>query len=140
LKNQSKWIQIFFNNSSFIIHFFIKGMKQNKKRFVGLFISFLLIGITNVVGQGFITTWQTTTANESITIPTTGTGYNYAVDWGDTDSDVSQTGDATHIYTAAGTYTVTITGTFPRIYFNNGGDRTKIKSIDQWGSSAWTSM
>ncbi|MCP4456431.1 MAG: BspA family leucine-rich repeat surface protein, partial [Cytophagales bacterium] len=32
----------------------------------------------------FITTWQTTTASESITIPTTGgSGYNYTVDWGD---------------------------------------------------------
>lgn len=31
----------------------------------------------------FITKWQTTTAGESITIPTTGGGYNYDVNWGD---------------------------------------------------------
>src|SRR5690606_28212129 len=35
----------------------------------------------------FITTWETTTANESITIPTTGGGYNYTVDWGDGGTD-----------------------------------------------------
>ena len=35
----------------------------------------------------FITKWQTTTDNESITIPTTGTGYNYSVDWGDGSED-----------------------------------------------------
>lgn len=29
----------------------------------------------------FITTWQTTTASESITIPTTGLGYSFTIDW-----------------------------------------------------------
>ena len=69
------------------------------------------------------------------TIPTTGTGYNYNVDC---DNDgvneaTAQTGDYTCNYAAAGTYTVRIkdntglgTG-FPRIYFNNGGDRLKLR-------------
>jgi len=88
----------------------------------------------------FITTWQTTTSGESITIPTTGAGYNYTVDWGDGSTPTAQTGDATHIYTNPSTYTVKITGTFPRIYFNNTGDKLKIKTIAQWGANAWTSM
>ncbi|MGL1886616.1 MAG: BspA family leucine-rich repeat surface protein, partial [Reichenbachiella sp.] len=88
----------------------------------------------------FIMTWQTTTANESITIPTTGTGYNYTVQWGDGQSSSSQTGDATHNYTTAGTYTVSISGTFPRIYFYNSGDKTKIQTIEQWGNISWGSM
>jgi len=100
----------------------------------------LLVTAITFAQNDFITTWQTTTASESITIPTTGSGYNYAVDWGDGNTSTAQTGGATHIYTAAGTYTVKITGTFPRIYFNNTGDRNKIMTIEQWGTNAWTSM
>ena len=88
----------------------------------------------------FITTWQTTTASESITIPTNGSGYNYQVDWGDGNVVSGYTGDATHTYTTAGTYTVSVTGDFPSIYFNGGGDRTKIQTIEQWGDIAWTTM
>ncbi|GAA4276691.1 hypothetical protein GCM10022259_14150 [Aquimarina mytili] len=90
--------------------------------------------------NAFITTWQTTTANESITIPTTGSGYNYAVDWGDGVVENGFTGDATHQYTTAGTYTVKITGNFPRIFFNDGGSKNKILTVEQWGTIAWQSM
>jgi len=31
-------------------------------------------------------------------------------------------------------------GNFPKIYFNNSGDKDKIISIDQWGSQVWGSM
>lgn len=88
----------------------------------------------------FITTWETTTPDESITIPTTGGGYNYRVDWGDGTVTTGHTGDATHIYAVAGTYTVKISGDFPRIYFNNTGDRLKIKSIEQWGNIVWVNF
>ena len=88
----------------------------------------------------FISTWRTTTANESITIPTTGTGYNYTVHWGDGTSESGQTGNATHTYASAGDYPVSIGGVFPRIYFNNGGDKSKIRDVTQWGNTAWTSM
>ncbi len=92
----------------------------------------------------FITTWQTTTDSESITIPTTGTGYNYTVNWGDGNTESGFTGDADHTYTTAGTYTVAITGDFPRIYFNDGSSSNpstlKIQSIEQWGDQVWTSM
>ena len=91
----------------------------------------------------FITTWQTTTPSESITIPTTGGGYNYNVNWGDASpDDTGVTGSVSHVYTTAGTYTVTITGTFNRIFFNgNATNAPKIQSIVQWGSTrAWTNM
>ncbi len=88
----------------------------------------------------FITTWQTTSGNESITVPTFGVGYNYDINWGDGNSDFGVTSSATHTYTVAGTYQVSITGSFPTIYFNNTGDKDKIISIDQWGSNNWTSM
>ena len=89
----------------------------------------------------FITTWRTTTDNESITIPThIGSTYNYNVDWGDGMVNFGYTGATTHTYTTASTYTVSITGDFPRIYFNNEGDKDKIISIDRWGDIAWSSM
>jgi len=94
----------------------------------------------------FITTWKTdnpgTSNSTSITIPTTGSGYNYDVDW-DNDGTFDQTGitgDVTHDFGTAGTYTIRIQGDFPRIYFNFSGDRQKILSIDQWGGIAWSSM
>ncbi|MCR9290332.1 MAG: BspA family leucine-rich repeat surface protein, partial [Bacteroidetes bacterium] len=94
----------------------------------------------------FVTTWKTdnagTSNSTSITIPTTGGGYSYDVDW-DGDGfweDFGVTGSITHDYGTAGTYTVRIRGDFPRIFFNNGGDKDKILSIDQWGNINWTSM
>ncbi len=94
----------------------------------------------------FVTTWKTdnpgTSNSTSITIPTTGGGYNYSVDW-DNDGVADQTGltgNVTHDYGTAGTYTVRIKGTFPRIFFNNGGDKSKVMSVEQWGSNNWINM
>ncbi len=94
----------------------------------------------------FVTTWKTdnpgTSNTTSITIPTTGLGYNYDVDW-DNDGvfdNFSVIGDITHDYGSAGTYTVTIRGDFPNVYFNNSGDKEKILTIEQWGAQQWTSM
>ncbi|MDD3868316.1 MAG: BspA family leucine-rich repeat surface protein [Candidatus Absconditabacteria bacterium] len=90
----------------------------------------------------FITTWQTTTANESISIPTVGGGYNFEIDWGD-GSTGSYQGTApvvSHTYGELGIHTVMIRGLFPRIYFNNTGDKDKILTVEQWGDIEWTSM
>jgi len=102
----------------------------------------------------FVITVQTdntgTSANTEFTIPTTGTGYNYNVDCNNdgTDEITGATANYTCDYGAtglnlgAGTYTVRIkdnsglgTG-FPRIYFNNGGDKDKLLTIEQWGGLA----
>ena len=93
----------------------------------------------------FVTTWRVAAADLDITIPTTGNGYNYAVDWGDSMSDTAQNGDATHTYATPGSYTVRISGSFPRFwgFGNNSADRThrtKIIAINQWGNQRWTSM
>ncbi|MEQ8361525.1 MAG: BspA family leucine-rich repeat surface protein [Cyclobacteriaceae bacterium] len=103
----------------------------------------------NTVFNAFVTTWKTDNPGSSndnqITIPTTGTGYLYNVNWGDGMTDTDVTGDITHTYAAPGTYTVSITGAFPRIYFNAGSflpdkDSKKILTVQQWGDVAWTSM
>ena len=94
----------------------------------------------------FVTTWKTdnpgSSNSTSITIPTTGSGYNYNVDWNN-DGIFDQfgiTGNITHDFGVAGTYTIRINGDFPRIYFNHGGDKLKILSVNQWGNINWTSM
>ena len=96
-------------------------------------------------------------AGDTFTIPTTGSGYNYSVNWGLNSNNnltnfVGQgnsqgpgyTGDATSpTYTNAGTYTIQIGmfgDTFPRIYFNNGGDKDKMRNIVKWGEFQWTSF
>ncbi len=93
----------------------------------------------------FITTWKTdnpgVSADNQITIPThPGETYNYTVDWGDGNSDTNVSGSITHTYNVPGIYQVSIEGTFPRIYFNESGDKDKILNIKQWGNIAWTSM
>ena len=91
----------------------------------------------------FITTWKTdnpgTSNSTSISIPTFGGGYLYDVDWENDGSfdDIGVTGNIIHDYTTAGTYTVAIRGVFPRIYFNNVGDKEKILSVEQWGTQQW---
>ena len=93
--------------------------------------------------DAFVTTWATTGTNATITIPTfNGDTYNYNVDCNSDGIDelTGQTTDATCTYATAGTHTVVITGAFPRIYFNGGGDKNKIRSVAQWGTQVWTSM
>ena len=97
-------------------------------------------------GTPFITTWKTdntgTSNSTSITIPTTGTGYLYDIDWNNDGiyDELGVTGSRTHDYGTAGTYAVAIRGAFPRIFFNNSGDKAKILSVDQWGTNKWQIM
>ncbi|TAG93372.1 MAG: BspA family leucine-rich repeat surface protein, partial [Bacteroidetes bacterium] len=95
----------------------------------------------------FITTWLAD-ASGTITIPTTGGGYNYTATCTNITTGTignatvsGQTGNVTFSgLTSGNTYMVSITGIFPRIFFNNIGDITKIRTIEQWGNIAWGSM
>ncbi|RJE75190.1 BspA family leucine-rich repeat surface protein [Reichenbachiella sp. MSK19-1] len=102
--------------------------------------SFDVIKITGDIP--FITSWEITIANDIITIPTHPSyDYNYTITWGDDTQDDNVTGNIDHEYATAGTYTVSITGVFPAIYFNKSGDdRNKIKDVQQWGNIEWKSM
>jgi surface protein len=97
--------------------------------------------------QSFEFTIQTSSPNETFTIPTTGSGYSYHVDWGTGTAGQNNfvgpyTGNVTSpVYNSAGTHTIKIgltSDTFPRIMFNNTGDKLKIRNITQWGETAWT--
>ncbi|MEM9678733.1 MAG: BspA family leucine-rich repeat surface protein, partial [Bacteroidota bacterium] len=97
--------------------------------------------------RAFVTTWQTdnrgNSGDDQITIYTDNTlTYDYSIDWGDGDIDRNVNGDVTHTYDSAGSYTIRITGTFPRFTSNASffGDSEKLLSIDQWGTLEWTSF
>ena len=85
----------------------------------------------------FVTTWETTTPGESVTIPANG---EYTINWGD-GSTATQTGNASHVYSAAGTYTVKISGGLTGITLgDNATNAAKLHSIDQWGTVQWDTM
>ncbi len=92
----------------------------------------------------FVSVWQTTGASETITVPTrTGYDYDCTVDWGDgTIESMSGFDDSkwTHTYATADDYTVTISGTFECIYFNNGGDKLKIIQVVDVGNVGWKAL
>jgi surface protein len=93
---------------------------------------------------GFTMLINTTLASptSSFTIPTTGTGYGSVVSWGDgaTSSLIGTPGNVGHTYSLPGTYSVNIKGPFPRIYFNNAGDRLKVLQVTSWGGTTWSSF
>ena len=125
-------------------------MKLSKK--LSFFTLSILLGIVQLVAQStdFVTTWKTdnpgTSSPTSVTIPTSGSGYNYSVSWREVGNETNSgnvgpfTGSATIDFPSAGTYQLRISGNFPRIVFNNGGDKDKLLSVDQWGDQVWSSM
>ncbi|MFY9243851.1 MAG: BspA family leucine-rich repeat surface protein [Polaribacter sp.] len=104
---------------------------------------FFLLFIQTSFAQ-FITTWKAPQVIHSITIPTNPDyTYDYNVDWGDGSMSNNVSGNASHTYATSNTYTVTITGTFPAIYFNSNSNNislTTIQTIEQWGNNPWKSM
>ena len=74
-----------------------------------------------------------TSASNQMTIPTTGGGFLYDVQTSDGQNLTGNTGNLTITFPTAGTYTIFITGSFPRMYFNNGGDKLKILDTQNLG-------
>ncbi len=107
------------------------------------FLLGLLILSYSAFGQ-FITEWNTY-ASTSITVPTTGGGYNYTATIAPLSNPsaiittlTGVTGNAMFTgldYNTA--YQVKITGNFPRIYINYGSERFKLRKVTQWGNIAW---
>ena len=104
----------------------------------------LIIGTTDLYGQDpLISSWVTTGDDTEITLPINGAyTYNYDVDWdGDGVYDsLNVTGEITHDYGIADTFTIRIRGNYPHIRFGWSPDKEKLISIDQWGDIAWSSM
>tara|TARA_R100000049_G_C1947268_1_gene92929 strand:+ start:400 stop:1824 length:1425 start_codon:yes stop_codon:yes gene_type:complete len=107
-------------------------------------------GISKIDGQTladpapFITEW-TVGAGVTITLPSYGGTFSYTVDWGD--ETAIETGvtalNKTHEYTDAGTYTVTITGTFPSLRMSSGtaDNALCLRKLVQWGTDCtWRTL
>ncbi len=113
-----------------------------------LIITFFLLSQVCFAQEAFISSWKTnniwfqSSDSNQIAIPTVSIGYNYdyAIDWGDGNTDLNVNGTITHTYDTVGTYTLKITGTFPGVYFSYLGEKKKILTIDQWGTGQWSSM
>ena len=99
-----------------------------------------ILRLTAPPPDAFVTTWETTGANQAITIPATGT---YSIDWGDGTVNATASGTQTHNYASAGNHTVAITGGLESININSlpsQAEKDKLRSIDQWGNITWTTM
>jgi len=102
-----------------------------------------LINLTGDNPPLFTTTWATTTPSETITLPLVSGGtYDFYVNWGDgTTTDhitAYNQAEVTHTYATAGTHTVRIFGTIEGWQFNDAGDKTKIQTIESYGSLVLT--
>ena len=85
-----------------------------------------------------MTTWRTTSADESITLPLVGT--DITINWGDGNTTAGVSAPVDHTYNTAGDYTVQITGGLTWFHLNNAADASKLVSLDQWGTASWASM
>lgn len=112
----------------------------------GCFIQ--LVTATPLPTGAFVITVKTdnngTSSVNQFTIPTyPGATYNYDVAC-ETDGGpygaTGITGDYTCTYSSPGQHMIAIHGMFPRIFFNNAGDKEKLLSINQWGDIGWSSM
>ena len=96
--------------------------------------------------EGFKITIDTTkvgSSSNTFVLPLQNGATSMTVFWGDGNNDVITAynqAELTHVYSASGTYQVTLSGSFSGIKFNNTGDKLKLSSIDNWGTNVWGSM
>ena len=113
------------------------------------FLLFVLLSQFILAQEPFITTWQVQGNNLTIAVPILeddNVPDSYTIDFGDGTILTNQSGYGVHTYSSAGTYTVTVSGEFSRIQFygsnqeGNYFNTSKILTVQQWGSTQWTSM
>jgi hypothetical protein len=82
-----------------------------------------------------------TSNNDQFTIPLySGETYNFTVTYDGQETTHSTDSDLTLTFpSGAGTYSINISGLFPRIYFNNAGDKAKLISVTNYGDVGWGS-
>lgn len=101
--------------------------------------------IAPVDNPDFISVWETTAPNETITLPLpSGFNYNFTVDWGDGSAISTITAfddaDITHNYALAGNYTVTISGSAEAWRFQGSADGDKIIEVQNFGDLGWKNL
>ena len=95
-------------------------------------------------GTAFITTWNTTSADQNIIINFVGSGMN--ITWGDGTAETGVEGSQNHTYAKAGSHPVSVTGGLTGLTLHQTEDlhdvnrALELASIDQWGGISWTTM
>ena len=94
--------------------------------------------ILTVEDTDMILEFVMTAPDLELTIPlNSARSYNMVINWGDGEptSTVLSYNDpnATHTYSAAGTYRVSISGKCGALYFNNVGNKANLTKVIQWG-------
>jgi|GEM_PF-4763449 len=111
---------------------------------LGIGIATQVVGMAASASPDLEITLRTTTASESVTIPTAGTvAYNCSVDWGDGSAVGNYSGTTpviSHTYASAGDYEVTITGDFPRFDYYLSGFESTLVAIRNWGNTLFDDM
>jgi hypothetical protein len=107
-------------------------------------MSAVINGYTNMlVNKLFIEEWNMPIGDFRIKMYG-GATYNYKVNWGDGSpiSTVTSSGDpnATHTYSVAGIYWVSIEGTFSRQWMCYGTYCTQLLKVINWGDVGWTTF
>ncbi len=107
-------------------------------------LAMVLLSLSNIAqaqDRPFITTWEVTDDDLSVTIPNSNFD-EFMIDWGDgTSSNANfELSTRTHNYSVAGIYTIEISGDYTCFKIQDSGDNQKIRTIEQWGSMKWTSM
>jgi surface protein len=95
--------------------------------------------------EPFVSTWRTTTPNESITLPLkSGAAYNFTVDWGDGSGVARITSyndpDITHFYSIAGDYPVKLTGVADAWGGVSQVSKLKLISVANLGNMNWKDL
>lgn len=92
-------------------------------------------------GLPMVSTWETSSANETITLPLkSGFNYNALVDWGDGSTSMvtaHNDPDRIHTFASGGTKTIKIYGTVQAFGFNHAGDKLKIRTVTDLGDLNW---
>lgn len=99
----------------------------------------------------FVSTWQTTLPNETITLPLReGYEYNMTVDWGDGSEKEQITSwddqNKAHEYVDAGEYTITLRGKAEAWYFNacgtdpDTGSEANLLTVEDLGEMGWKNL
>jgi hypothetical protein len=108
---------------------------------IGLSIPISGVGVLNQVDPDMVL-GITSDTDGTFTLPLQNATTTITVDWGDASSDVITTynqAELTHTYASTSTnYDITITGQFGGIKFNNGGDKVRLRNIQNWGSTVWS--
>jgi surface protein len=92
-----------------------------------------------VVSTSFDMTVRTTAANETFTIPLLSSEtYNATIDWGDDSTGSINGATLSHTYASAGDHAISISGTFPSIFFNNNANAAKVIEVTNLGQVGWT--